>query len=82
MMMVFTQPPLDIMNSPLLQHQVIQLRGCDREIAKYQLLIFETGQYGEPLHRAKWSFRTFRGLLSFLKKHFPDSDLLTPLRCL
>ena len=69
------------MTSSTLQHKVIRLNDRDRQAAKYQLLIFETGQHGEPLHHIKWSFRTFRGLLVFLQKHFPDSDLLTPLQC-
>jgi hypothetical protein len=69
------------MTSSTLQHKVIRLNDRDRQAAKYQLLVFETGQHGEPLHHIKWSFRTFRGLLSFLQKNFPDSDLLTPLRC-
>lgn len=62
--------------SPRYSYQVICLNGSNQLTGKYQLYISEIGQQGEIIQRVRWHFRTIKGLLSFLKKHFPDSELL------
>lgn len=70
-------PAADPMTSPHYRHQIIRWNGTSSEASRYQLQVFELGEHGQPLHRAQWSFATFRGLLTFLSKHFPDSALLS-----
>lgn len=64
------------MTSYTYRHQVVRWNGTSQQAAKYQLQVISLGHAGQPIHRANWNFETFRGLLNFLKKHFPDSDLL------
>lgn len=65
------------MSSSHYRHQIIRWNGAIPQTRRYQLQVFELGEYGQPMHRAQWSFETFRGLLNFLGKHFPDSALLS-----
>jgi len=57
------------------QHQIVRLNGANQPLGKYQLKISSLDANGEP-QRAQWNFQTFKGLLKFVQKHFPDSDLL------
>ena len=58
------------------RHQIIRWNGDRQQLGKYQLQIIAIDHDGNPLHRAEWNFETFRGLLTFLKTYFPDSDYL------
>lgn len=58
------------------RHQIIRLNGSTLQTAKYQLEICRINANGSPLQRAQWNFQTFRGLISFLQRHFPDSEIL------
>ena len=58
------------------QHRIVRLTGAKQQVGTYQLHISQVGQPGQSTHRAQWNFQTFKGLLTFLRKHFPDSELL------
>jgi hypothetical protein len=58
------------------RHQIIRLNGATEVINRYQLQITEISQQGHLLQRARWNFKTFRGLSTFLEKNFPDSHPL------
>jgi hypothetical protein len=58
------------------QHQIICLNGSNPQSGKYQLQISEINSNGRLLQRARWNFRTFKGLMVFLQRHFPESELL------
>jgi hypothetical protein len=55
------------------RHQIIRLNGAAEIVNRYQLQISEINQQGHLLPRARWNFKTFRGLSTFLEKNFPDS---------
>ncbi|MGA7931998.1 MAG: hypothetical protein WCA35_00310 [Kovacikia sp.] len=55
------------------RHQIIRLNGSTELVNKYQLQVSEISQQGHLLQRARWNFKTFRGLQTFLEKNFPDS---------
>lgn len=58
------------------RHQIIRWNGSCHQAAKYQLQVIELCESGKTTHRANWNFETFRGLMTFVEKHFPDCDVL------
>lgn len=58
------------------QHRIVCLNGAEQTTGKYQLQISEINHQGRCVQRAKWHFCTVRGLTAFLKRHFPESELL------
>jgi hypothetical protein len=65
------------MSPPRYHHRIVCLNGLEQGIGKYQLQLSEISQHGRLLQRARWNFSTFKGLLTFLRKYFPDSELLS-----
>ncbi len=63
------------MKSPTYCH-TIRFRGSAHPMGRYQLQISEVSWNGQPLYRAQWDFPTLRTLLTFLQRHFPDSQAL------
>ncbi len=57
-------------------HQIICLNGASHAVGKYQFQIAQINRQGQLVQRARWNFHTIKGLLAFVQKHFPDSDLL------
>jgi hypothetical protein len=37
--------------------------------------VVELCESGKALHHANWNFETFRGLMTFVEKHFPEFDI-------
>lgn len=58
------------------RHQIIRWNGNTEQPCKYQLKVAEVIQNGQTVYRASWTFSTLRGLIKFVSKHFPESDLL------
>lgn len=58
------------------RHQIIRWNGSAYQSPRYQLQVVALNQFGQPLHKAQWNFATFKGLLTFLKTYFPESDRL------
>jgi len=56
------------------RHQIFRWKTANDPIARYRLHIEAIALSGESIHRAQWEFETFRGLLTFLNRHFPEID--------
>lgn len=57
------------------QHQIVRWNRSGDRRARYRLQIVEVATGSSPIHRAQWDFETFRGLLTFLSKYFPEIDV-------
>jgi hypothetical protein len=56
-------------------HQIVRWSCSGDRPIRYRFQIIDTATGSSPISRAQWDFETFRGLLDFLEKYFPEIDI-------